>query len=433
VTSRAPALEFPLERRAESYPYRATAQLVGEKLAIASVAVAIAMLPFLIPPGPHQLAPVDAVIALAIFSSLLWLGTAVVPVRAPYALAVGVMVVAGAAGALAGPVPVSGLVAVIQDMWLLAWCICIANVCRAPRSLALVLRTWTYSAIGWGALLLVGELTNNTHLTGVRATEGGRTSLLFRDPNVSAHYFFLSIMIMAATRRPRSRVVRFPAYALLLVGMALSGSNSGIVELVLASALIAVIGIYQRSGAVPAIAMACCLLTVGAAAIPRVPISHIQHAAHDSRYRIFRDWVGRSNKTAGQRETLARESVDLYYRGGPFGEGPTSTIARLKARQAPFAKEAHNDYLAALVERGALGAVGIMLLVVSVCGRVWAVARRPLSAGFAEVVPFTAPLVAAVAGTLVLGTVYEALHVRQVWALMAVVAALYCWGRQRDG
>jgi hypothetical protein len=424
---------YPVAFGTDAYPYRAKAQLVGEKLAIVSVAVAVAMLPFLVPSGPHQLAPADAFIALAICSSLLWLGTAGLPVRAPYALAGGVMVAAGAAGALAGPVPVDGLLAVIQDIWLLAWCICVANVCRAPRSLALVLRAWTYSAIGWGALLLVGELTHNTHLTGIRATEGGRTSLLFRDPNIAAHYFFISIMIIAATRRPQRRIVRFPAYALLLVGMVLSGSNSGIVELVLAVALISIVGIYRRSGAVPAIAAACCLLTVGAVTIPRAPIARLQHAAHDSQYRFLRDWLGRSQKTAGQREMLARESVDLYYHGGPFGEGPTSTIARLEARQAPYAMEANNDYIAALVERGALGAVGIMLLVASVCGRVWAVARRPLSAGFAEVVPFTAPLVAAVAGTLVLGTVYEALHVRQVWALLAVVAALYCWGRQRDG
>jgi hypothetical protein len=390
------------------------------------------MLPFLVPSGPHQLAPADAVIALAIFSSLLWLGTAGLPVRAPYALAAGVMVAAGAAGALAGPVPVSGLVAVIQDMWLLAWCICVANVCRKPGSLAIVLRTWVYSGIAWGALLVVGELTHNAHLTGVTASEGGRTSLLFRDPNISAHYFFLSIMIMAATRRPQSRLVRFPAYALLLVCMALSGSNSGIIELTLAAAIISTIAIYRRSGAVPAIAAACCLLTVGAVTIPRMHIARLQQEAHDSRYRILRDWVGRSQKTAGQRETLARESVNLYYHGGPFGEGPTSTIARLKASQAPFAKEAHDDYLAALVERGVLGAVGIMLLVASVCGRVWAVARRPLAAGFAAVVPSTGPLVAAVAGTLVLGTVYEALHVRHVWALLAVVAALYLWGRQQE-
>jgi hypothetical protein len=426
-------MRYPLRLEPTPYPYRAKAQLVGEKLAIASVAAAVAMLPFLVPSGPHQIAPADAFIAVAIFSSLLWLGTAGLPVRAPYALAGGVMVAAGAAGALAGPVPVEGLLAVIQDLWLLAWCICVANVCRTPRSLALVLRTWTYSAIGWGSLLLFGELTHNTQLTGITAEEGGRTSLMFGDPNISAHFFFISIMIMAATRRPQQRIVRVLAYALLLSGMALSGSNSGIVELVLATALIAILGIYRRSGAVPAIAAACCLLTVGAVAIPLAPLARLQHAAHDSQYRILRDWVGRSQKTTGQREVLARESVDLYYHGSPIGEGPTSTIARLKARQAPFAKEAHNDYLAALVERGMLGALGIMLLVASVSGRVWSVARRPLSSGFAEVVPATAPLVAAVAGTLVLGTVYEALHVRQVWALLAVVAALYCWGRQRDG
>jgi cell division protein FtsW (lipid II flippase) len=199
-------------------------------------------------------------------------------------------------------------------------------------------------------------------------------------------------------------------------------------------ALITIVGIYQRSGPVPAIAAACCLLAAGAVTIPQVPLARIQHAAHDSQYRIIRDWVGRSQKTANQRKVLLHESAGLYYRGGPVGEGPTSTIARLEADQAPFAREAHNDYVAALVERGALGAIGVLLLVASVFTRTWSVVRRPLSPAWAAVVPRTAPLLAAVAGTFVLGLVYEALHVRQAWALFAVVAALsYHQGRERAG
>src|SRR5439155_27361784 len=139
-------------------------------------------------------------------------------------------------------------------------------------------------------------------------------------------------------------------------------------------------------------------------------------AAHDSRYRIIRDWVGRGEASASVRKELVSESVGLYYHGSvPLGQGPTSTIHRLTTTQAPFAREAHDDYLAALIERGVLGALGIMLLLASVSARTWAVVRRPLSGAFADVVPNTAPLLGAVAGTFLMATVYEVLHVRQVW------------------
>jgi O-antigen ligase len=318
----------------------------------------------------------------------------------------------------------------MQDLWVLGLAICIANVCRTPEALGVILRTWAYSAIIWAALLLVGEIGGISYLTGLKPEEGGRTSLTLGDANIAAHYFFVSIMIVAATRCPPQRLARVLAYALLLSAWALSGSNSGIVQLLLAIVLIGLLGIYRRCGAVPAIAAACCLLTVGAVLVPRVPIARIQSAAHDSQYRVIRDWVGRSEKSAKQRELVVSESIDLYYDGGLLGQGPASTIHRLDARQANLAREAHNDYLASLIERGLVGAVAIVLLLASVSLRAWSVARRPLSATFARVVPSTAPLLGAVAGTFVLATVYEVLHTRHVWALFAVVAALYYWGRE---
>jgi hypothetical protein len=45
-------------------------------------------------------------------------------------------------------------------------------------------------------------------------------------------------------------------------------------------------------------------------------------------------------------------------------------------------------------------------------------------------VPYPAPLLAAVAGTFAVGTVYEVLHIRHVWALFGIVAALHLWGRR---
>jgi O-antigen ligase len=106
-----------------------------------------------------------------------------------------------------------------------------------------------------------------------------------------------------------------------------------------------------------------------------------------------------------------------------------STKPRLRREQAPLVKEAHDDYFAALIERGPLGFIGVLLLVCSLALRGLFVTRVRLAEGFAATVVRPNALVGAVAGTLVAGTVYELLHVRHIWALFAFVAALSIWGR----
>ena len=61
--------------------------------------------------------------------------------------------------------------------------------------------------------------------------------------------------------------------------------------------------------------------------------------------------VGRGLQSSSEREVLARETASLYLSGGLLGRGPNSTEATLREIQAPYPKEAHNDYVAALVER----------------------------------------------------------------------------------
>jgi len=97
---------------------------------------------------------------------------------------------------------------------------------------------------------------------------------------------------------------------------------------------------------------------------------------------------------------------------------------------APFVKEAHDDYLAALVERGALGFAALLLLGLGLAARTTFLAGTRLRNGFDAVVVKPHALVGALAGTIVAGTVYELLHVRHVWTLFAFIAALYIWGRE---
>jgi len=161
-----------------------------------------------------------------------------------------------------------------------------------------------------------------------------------------------------------------------------------------------------------------------------VSLTSIEAKAHDSKYSFLREGIGRGDKSVSQRETLVQESTRLYETGGLLGQGPVSTKFRLEAEMAPFEKEAHNDYFAALTERGPIGFLGLLLLVLSIGIRAFCVASRRLSTGFAAIVVRPNALFGAVVGTMAASTVYELLHVRQVWALFAFVAAIFVWGRE---
>jgi O-antigen ligase len=201
------------------------------------------------------------------------------------------------------------------------------------------------------------------------------------------------------------------------------------VALVIGSVVASVLGIYRRFGVPAAVSASVFIALAGVAIASTVSLSSIQASAHESRFSFVRQGIGRSPDSAGQRESLLHESIRLYNAGNVLGEGPVSTKPRLESEQAPLVKEAHDDYFAALMERGPLGLIGVLVLVSSLLLRGLLITRTKLSAVFAATVCKPNALVGAVAGTLVAGTVYELLHVRHIWALFAFVAALSIWGR----
>jgi cell division protein FtsW (lipid II flippase) len=209
-----------------------------------------------------------------------------------------------------------------------------------------------------------------------------------------------------------------------------TGSNSGIVSLLVGVSAASILGVRRRWGVVPMIAAASFVVLAAFAVAPHFSLGGIQRAAQASRYQVVRDWVGRSPSSIEDRSLLLHESVGLFYQGGILGEGPGSTKPRLTDTQAPFVKEAHDDYFAALTERGVIGVLGLLLLLAAVLVRTLTVAIRPLRPEVEAIVPRPNALAGAVLGTLVSSSVYELLHVRHVWTLFAIVAAIYAWGRQ---
>ena len=405
--------------RADRFP-----RLDGHRLVVPLTAAGIAMLPFLAG-GVGSVAPVDLVFALAVTACLLWAGRSGRALRFPYALSAGLFLLGGALGAVAGPIPRAGFVTLVQDVWLVAWCWTVANVASSEDRLRTLVAAWVYSSIAWAAALVVGIIGHWTLLTGQTEAEGSRTTLTFLDPNYAGSYFFISLMLIWASGYPRGRVARLAAYALMVVALLSTGSMSAIVSLLVGVAVAAVLGIYRRADLVAAVAACAALVLAGAFLASAVSVSEIQREARASPHHFLRDGIGRGASSATGREELFSESFRLYRTGGPFGTGPVSTKERLEHDLAPLVKEAHNDYMAALVERGPIGLLGLALLLAAVAVRLLPLvpARAGGPAATTAVLRPNA-LVGAVAGATVAFAFNELLHVRHVWTLFAFVAAL---------
>ena len=236
--------------------------------------------------------------------------------------------------------------------------------------------------------------------------------------------------VVAATRTPRRLPVRLGAYAVLLVALLLTGSNGGMLSLAVAAGVTFAVFATRRFGPGPVLAGTCAVVPLAVLALHFVSPTDVRLWAAGSGQPLLRDSIGRSGDSADQRRLIIEESVSLYYQGAPWGIGPAATKPALTNELAPYAKEAHDDYVAALVERGVIGAMGLLLLIAAVAARSGPLLRARLDAGFATLVPATAPLVGATVGVAVSATYDQVLHFRQVWALLALNAALFLWGRR---
>jgi O-antigen ligase len=167
---------------------------------------------------------------------------------------------------------------------------------------------------------------------------------------------------------------------------------------------------------------------VGAAVVQQRVVAHINR----SNNKFVHYSVARSSRSASARQQLFAQEYELFRTGNLLGRGPASTRLTLGSSTATTVKEAHDDYLATLVERGVLGFVGLMLLIGAIVIRAISIDPRRLSAGFRRVVPSTAPLIGALVAMAISAFTHEILHYRHLWALLGILAAIHLFGREKD-
>jgi O-antigen ligase len=397
-----------------------------DRIPLVLVSMGVALTPLLNPKGPANTSPVDLVLLPAMVMVGLWAGTVRARLHVPYAIPAGGLAVAGLIAALGGIAPITGASAVLQEAFLLAWCAAITSVCRTPRALQVVLRTWCVSATGWAVVVVLVAASGGGRMPGATGGAGGRARLWFDHPNMAGNYFVVALFVILASRYPGRASARALSIAAVLTALLLTGSNSALLCLPIGGLVIVVLRLHSRRGPVPALAVALGLVLVGSAAWSVVG-RPIVEAVQRSDTPVVRYSVGRGSRSATDRESLFTAQYELFRDGTLRGIGPSATRKALGASRATRVKEAHNDYLATLVERGPLGIVALLGLIGAVAVRTMSAQR--LSPKWASVVPNPAALTAAMMGFAVTALTHEILHYRHLWALLAALAALHLFGR----
>lgn len=408
---------LPLEPRAES-----------DRSAVLLVAAAIVTLPLLQPTGPGRFTPADVVMGIAIIGTLVWAGTHRVLVRFPYLIPMGLLIAAGLAASTFSPDLDNSALALVQDAFLLAWGIAIANVIRWPRNLSIVLASWAWAATAWASLLILATVAN---LSIPAATTGAdtRAKMWFDEPNMAGEYFAMSFMVLLLGRHPRNPAVRACACLLVLWAMVLTGSNGALLSLLVGVGVAFFLAVWRKTDLVVAAANGAIILVLVAGFALVAVQSGVLADLRESSNPLVERSLARGPRSAAGRASLFQAELELFRSSTPLGLGPASTKENLESSFG-LSKGGHSDYLATLVERGVPGVLGLLVLIGSIAVMAYSVVFRPLVPGFARQLRHPPALIGALVALAVYAITHETLHYRYVWALFGILAGLYLFGRE---
>jgi len=405
------------------------------RVTVVAISAAIVALPLLRPSGPGNTGMVDLALVGAVLAAAMWASARSHVIRVPYAIPVGLTMVAGALAATLADMGVdgrgNGLIALVQDMFVLLWAGAIATVGQDRQLLDVICRAWAYSAVAWATVLIIADLTGQNWLSGVSGADGIRASFTLGDPNLAANYFICGLLVIRATRRPRATGWRWFSCALVVTAVVLTLSNGGMLALMAATTAGWLFRLASRRGLLVAVAAAASLAITVTAGLTMIDVQAVIVNAEQASP-LARDSIGRESESGGSRSTLTEEATRMWFTGQDvLGLGPGNTQQTLRRRQAAYVKEAHNDYLAAILERGVLGGLALVALAVAVAVRARRISRPGgVEPSFLEVVPRPELLAAGIVVIAVSALFYEVLHFRHVWALLGLVAALELSGRR---
>ncbi|MGH3240777.1 MAG: O-antigen ligase family protein [Spirillospora sp.] len=397
--------------------------------------VGIASLPMLMPaglaPGPGNTGLPDLALVAVTATMLMWAGTRKLPIRWPFLIPTLLTIIAGGIAAIVND---AGALTLVKDLFVLMWAVGIANLGRDPGHLKVALRAFVWIGTCYALVMITGFVLGLDALSG-KQVDGERAMFTFGDANYASNWFICVFFIARATRFPATAWRRWTICGVLLAAEILTGSNGGLLALVVALLLGYLFRLFREGRAHHAIAVASLAVFLGGggvAVVSQVDVQPFLDRASEASP-ILRDSIGRTTgESTNSRSTVLATTIDMIEeQTHPWGIGAGQTEAEMRVRQETYVREAHNDYVAAVLERGFLGGVALIVLVFVLLMQCVRIARRnALTSEYARLVPHPELFGALVAVFLVSGLFYETLHYRHGWAVFGLIAALHLFGRR---
>ena len=124
--------------------------------------------------------------------------------------------------------------------------------------------------------MIIGVFAHIALLSGETARNGVRAAFTLGDPNLAANYFICSLLVLRAAPGTRGRrALRWLCCALIVTAIVLTGSNGGVLVLVITTVLGALFTLARRRGAAPAVITGAALVLAVLAIAPHVHVQGI--------------------------------------------------------------------------------------------------------------------------------------------------------------
>jgi hypothetical protein len=280
----------------------------------------------------------------------------------------------------------------VKDVGAFASFLAMIVILRAGGGSARKAVSWASAAAAIGiSLLLIAE-------TGVRSRAG------FANPNLAGHYLATNVIVLSRAFIPRW--LRILSMSIGAVGLIAAGSFGALIMTLAACSylIIATDPVRRKAFLRTALSHKAFLRVAVPIAIVGMSFMALTATTGDSSKSTTGFNASHLERSAGgrfRRWTAALEVARTY----PLGIGPGSNKA---LGLLPTQQEAHNEYLAYLTERGAIGMLGLILLYLTI----WKLGHR---GGLTR---------ALMLGIALQSAVRETLHYRHLWLLLAFAVVL---------
>ena len=372
----------------------------------------LVLLPIVAISGPGHTAPVDFINVLFIAAYWCLLVVRRESPAFPFLWPLWLILLGSCIGLYCAPSPSTGVLTIIQEVYLYVWFVTMAHFLSRSCRLTSVIAIWGAVA-GTLGLLAFGDVHFGL-LHGLMLEGANRAQGTFENPNMFGNYLVISFFLTWAAARARQRFL-YLALPALVAGVQATASNGALLGLV--SGWCGAVAVDRRYRSPQAVGALLIVVAVGMA-VMSIWRDQVQAMAMGVISAERGEIAGAALKGYDERTELWSEAADIIQRV-PTGVGP-GNFQILSGSVSGDYNSAHNDYLGMLVERGPLGllgwlaflaAIGFLLLRLSPLADASPLALEPLCGLFVVIV--------AHAG------VVELSHFRHVWlALALMVAAL---------